>query len=94
MAIFGHVTLSGVDDSALIILIEGKKNCPGFAFNPTTMQTHDETKRIGNRPVQVTLYKDVTLTWNDDKGLKAVETLLGKLRIYELGRNDAALNSL
>lgn len=88
--ILGHVTLSGLDDGALIILIEGKKSYSGFTFDPATMEMQASSTYIENRSVPLSLYKNVTLAWRDDKGLKAVETLLGKLRLHEQANNGAA----
>ncbi|MGI4746854.1 MAG: hypothetical protein ACRYGI_05375 [Janthinobacterium lividum] len=78
----------------MIIVIEGKNIYPGFAFDPTAMQMRVDSKYIENRPGSVTLYDDVTLTWKNDTGLKAIETLLGKLGHYEQARTNATMSRL
>lgn len=79
MAITGHVTLNGLDDGALIIVIEAKRSYPAFAFDPTKMRTEIVTKDPETTVVPKQRYTDVTLTWSNTDGLRAVESLLGEL---------------
>lgn len=89
MTVIGRLILSGLDDDGLIILLEEKRKHRGFAFDPSTMKTktpgHDEDRRTPARP-----YSNVTLGWEDDMGLKAVEAVLGKLHRHEEAKAAAA----
>lgn len=77
--ISGHVTLNGLDDDQLIILIEGKKSHPGFVFNPSKMQAKVPDGADVTRVAFAIRYSEVTLSWHSEQGMKSVEILLGKL---------------
>ena len=77
--ISGHVTLNGLDDDQLIILIEGKKSHPGFMFDPSKMQAKVPNGTDVTRVEFAVRYSEVTLTWQSEQGMKSVEILLGKL---------------
>lgn len=83
MMITGRITFDGLDDGALIILIDGNKQPLGLGFDPCAMRMQVLSKRTQDRTVQVTRYNDATLTWTTLEGLKTIETLLGKLRVYQ-----------
>lgn len=77
--ISGLVTLHGLDDDQLIIMIEGKKSHPEFTFDPSKMHAKLSKEAERTSPNFAIRYSDATLEWCDDGGMKAVELLLGRL---------------
>ena len=75
----GHVTLHGLDDDQLIILIKGKKSLPEFTFDPSKMKAKSPMEAEETNPKREIRYSDVTLAWVSGEGMKAVEVLLGRL---------------
>ena len=88
MTITGQLTLSPLDDDQLIIVIQAKKNHEGFKFDPAqmTLVPNFAPPNLPHPPC----YANVILTWADNQGLKAVETLLNALFRNEQARTEAA----
>ena len=71
----GQITLNGITDKQLIILLEVKSQHEGHInFTPQQMQPQVTQ---GQPPVQH--YNNVILTWHAEQGVEAIKELLHKL---------------
>lgn len=63
MTITGQMTLNGLHDSALIILIEAKKSGLCLGFDPTAMKIGIVSEPVEKAFIQLISCKDVTFKW-------------------------------
>jgi hypothetical protein len=72
----GNITLNGVLDSELIVILKVKeKNESNLTFSPQQMQPVMEVVQPGNHQKQVG-YNNVILNWQNEDGLEAVLEIL------------------
>jgi hypothetical protein len=71
--ITGQITLSGITDPGLVIILKVKETHPGLGFAPQSMQP----TTVGNpaRPA----YNSVVLSWSNLDGFAAIKEILGQL---------------
>jgi hypothetical protein len=75
----GSITLNGIRDSELIVILKVKeKNESNLTFNPQQMQPAVEVVQPNNQQKQVG-YNNVILHWQNEDGLKAVLEILHEL---------------
>jgi len=71
----GSVTINGIDDRGLVIILEVKERHEGkLGFNPQQLQPSNNP---GNPPKQT--YNNVILSWSQRPGLEAVMEVLHRL---------------
>lgn len=71
----GSVTINGINDKELIIVLEVKERHEGkMGFNPQQMQA---ANTAGNPLKQI--YNNVILTWQEHVGLDGVKEILHRL---------------
>jgi hypothetical protein len=71
--ISGQITLSGVKDEAMLLIVEAMKQQPRLSMQ----QVQPTSQVVNNQPVQ--LFNNLVLAWNTHEGLQALATLLPKL---------------
>jgi hypothetical protein len=68
----GQITLNGISDANLILILQEKERLKSFNLNPQQLQQY-------NAGPNMVAYNTCVLTWTNDEGLKAVHEVVGKL---------------
>ena len=77
----GTVTLNGISDAELIMILKEKEKVPSMTFPPNLM-SQGTTQRAGMQqpiPTSPAIYNNCQLSWTSDDGIKAVYSILHKL---------------
>ena len=83
--ITGSITLNGVDDAALIAILQAKEKSPGLLFNPQLLQPAPVQMRHPHQPAppntpQSQRYNNAVLSWGDVSALKTVQEILHRIQ--------------
>jgi hypothetical protein len=73
----GTLTLNGIDDAQLIIVLQVKEQFPFLQFNPQGMQPAPRPGPPNQRAK--CHYNNVAVSWGQDDGLTAIKELLTRL---------------
>jgi hypothetical protein len=76
MATGGHITLNGVTDAELILILQAKEKDRTMSFNPQTMQPVQENR---GGQVVTSVYNNVTLAWGNAAALRFIIELLQQI---------------
>ena len=74
----GQITLNGITDAQLILILKEKETLKGFGFEVHPLQRVAIVNTGPNRP-QESGYNNAIFIWQNDAGLKEVMAVVGKL---------------
>ena len=81
MASSGQITLNGITDAELIIILQAKERDPALSFNPQGMQPQQVNR--GAAGMVTASYNNVQLSWQNPTTLK---TILEVLQQFAAGK--------
>jgi hypothetical protein len=81
MATTGTITINGLTDDDLIVILEEKKKGKGLGFNPANLQQVQipAPAQPGQPRGQQPGYNGVVVTWHNDETLQSVKAILRHL---------------
>lgn len=71
--ITGSITLNGISDHDLIMILQEKEKENSLGFNPSTLQNQSVAQNSGQK------YNNCILSWQNQIALKSVYTILHKI---------------
>ena len=71
----GQITLNGITDADLIMILQHKEKNPHLGFSPQALQVTQVGAPPNNRPG----YNNCVLTWQNENVLRVVYAILDKL---------------